>query len=211
MKKEFVIERQGKSFVLYAGLLDEAHQQGLKSITTKLLQIPTDENGHLAVAEATVTTDKGTYSGIGDASPQNVTKMMQCCLIRMAETRAKARALRDAVNVGVAAFEELGEDILVDDGFESSLEDVQQRTLVGPSENVKAEKLVNRPATATILMGQEITDKQLKAIYAIARTSLGLSEEEVDSKSQQLYGRLPAGLTRRDASAFIDLLKRKAA
>jgi hypothetical protein len=37
MKKEFIVERQGKAFVLYAGLLDLAHQNGLKSIRTELV------------------------------------------------------------------------------------------------------------------------------------------------------------------------------
>ena len=110
MKKEFIVERHGKSFVLYSGLLEEAHARGLKSIGTTLLQPPTDSNGNLAICHAQVEMKDGsTFTGIGDASPHNVNEMMRNCLIRMAETRAKARAMRDAVNVGVVSLEELEE------------------------------------------------------------------------------------------------------
>ena len=110
MKKEFIVEREGRSFVLYAGLLDLAHERGLKGITTTLVQVPSELNGMSAIVHATVETETGTFTGLGDASPSNVTRMMAPHLIRMAETRAKARALRDAVNVGVTAFEELGDE-----------------------------------------------------------------------------------------------------
>src|SRR5579864_5438873 len=103
MKKEFIVNRQGKDFVLYAGLLDQAHREGLKRITTQLLQAPTAENGQLAIVHAEVETEKGLFTGIGDASPQNVSRMIVVHSVRMAETRAKARALRDAINVGVTA------------------------------------------------------------------------------------------------------------
>jgi len=109
VRPEFIVERQGRSFVLYAGLLSLAHDQGLKAIRTRLLQVPSDDNGQVAIVSAEVETERGTFSGIGDASPANVSRQMVTCLIRMAETRAKARALRDAVNVGVAALEELGD------------------------------------------------------------------------------------------------------
>lgn len=109
MKKEFIVERNGRSFVLYAGLLDLAHERGLKAVTTTLVQIPSDMNGSMAIVHATVETEGGTFTGLGDADPSNVSRMMVPHLIRMAETRAKARALRDAVNVGVTALEELGE------------------------------------------------------------------------------------------------------
>ena len=95
MKREFVINRNGKDYVLYAGLLDQAHQQGLKEIKTQLLQAPSSENGQIAICLAEVTTERGTFTGIGDADPGNVSRMMVTALIRMAETRAKARALRD--------------------------------------------------------------------------------------------------------------------
>ncbi|QIN81066.1 hypothetical protein GBA65_21755 (plasmid) [Rubrobacter marinus] len=114
MRDEFMITRQGKQFVLFAGLLDEAHARGLKAIDTDLVQVPTPENGQVAIVKATVEMEDGkAFSGIGDASPDNVGRMIAQHTIRMAETRAKARALRDAVNVGVASLEEMsdGDDV----------------------------------------------------------------------------------------------------
>ena len=109
MKREFVITRHGKDYVLYAGLLDEAHTQGLKAIRTQLVQAPTAQNGQVAICVAEVTTERGTFTGLGDASPENVNRAMVNALIRLAETRAKARALRDAINVSMVALEELSE------------------------------------------------------------------------------------------------------
>jgi len=96
-----------KEVALYKGLLAKAHEEGLSSIRTRQLQFATDENARVAISRARVTTSKGTFEGIGDASPENVPAHILPHLNRMAETRAKARALRDAVNIGVVSFEEL--------------------------------------------------------------------------------------------------------
>ncbi len=96
-----------KEVALYKGLLAKAHTEGLSRIKTLLSQIPTDENGRTAISKALVVTSKGTFEAIGDASPENVPPHIRPHLIRMAETRAKARALRDAVNIGVVSLEEL--------------------------------------------------------------------------------------------------------
>jgi hypothetical protein len=109
--KRWIIDRNGKSFVTYPGLLDAAHTAGLTAIRTQLVQVPSPDNGQTAIVTAEVTTARGTFTGIGDASPENVARHILPHLIRMAETRAKARALRDAVNVGMAALEELGPDV----------------------------------------------------------------------------------------------------
>jgi hypothetical protein len=108
IKPEFIIDRQGKSFVLYSGLLDLAHQSGLTSIVTEAIAPPTMMT---AVFKATATfADGRVFTGHGDATPENVGRQIVPHLIRMAETRAKARALRDALNIGAASLEELGDE-----------------------------------------------------------------------------------------------------
>lgn len=107
--RKHIVSLKGKEFVLWAGLLDAATQSGLKSIEVKLLQFPAPENGHLAISEATVTFEDGRlFTEIGDCGPANCTPMIAPHACRMSATRAKGRALRDALNVGVAMFEELG-------------------------------------------------------------------------------------------------------
>ncbi len=108
-------DRQGrvvatKEVVTYAGLLNRAHQEGLKQIETTLLQAPSAANEMTAISMAKVVTEKGVFTEVGDANPGNVNATIVPHIIRMAFTRAKARALRDAVNVGVIALEELTDD-----------------------------------------------------------------------------------------------------
>lgn len=105
----YIMDRQGKDFVMYAGLLDYAHRNGLARIATTLLQAPDKLNEYTCIMHAHVEfADGRAFDGVGDANPGNVSRGIAPHLIRMAETRAKARALRDGVNVGGACFEELG-------------------------------------------------------------------------------------------------------
>jgi hypothetical protein len=208
VKKEFIIERDGRTFVLYAGLLDEAHRQGLKAIQTTLLQVPAASNEYLAICQATVETERGTFTGLGDASPDNVPRMMRPHLIRMAETRAKARALRDAVNVGVAALEELGDP---DSAPESDGHGEVERDLWNDEAPRASAEPASRPAAG---WGQDLarrggpaTPAQLRAIHSIARDRLRLSDAELEERALSLFGSRVSELTKSQASQLIDALR----
>ena len=110
LDESYVKKIDDKDFVLYAGLLDVAHQKNLISVDVELIQFPSDDNKQTAICKATVKTFDGkTFSDIGDANPQNCNSKVSRHLIRMASTRAKARAFRDCDNIGLTALEELGD------------------------------------------------------------------------------------------------------
>lgn len=119
INEKFIINLQGKSFVTYEGLLDLAHQMDLVSIDVELLQFPNEENNMTAIAKATACTEKSSFSDIGDANPSSVNNMLKPHIIRMASTRAKARALRDLTNVGMTAIEELSTENNIAENEES--------------------------------------------------------------------------------------------
>lgn len=117
LEDTFIKQIDDKDFVLYAGLLDVAHQKNLCMVDVELLQYPAEENKHTAICKARVETMDGKrFSDIGDANPQNCNSKVAKHLIRMSSTRAKARAFRDMDNIGMTALEELGDlnDILGD-------------------------------------------------------------------------------------------------
>ena len=89
-RDRFIKTLQGRDYVLYGGLLELVKQRGLKRISTKVIQIPSMDNGMYGVVEAEVETEDGIFKEVGDASPESVNRAIQPHLLRMAATRAKA-------------------------------------------------------------------------------------------------------------------------
>lgn len=198
MDKRHVISLQGQEFVTYEGLLGEAHARGLKAVRTRLLQLPDASNGQTAVVTAEVELEGGKlFSGIGDANPQNVTPMIAKHLIRMAETRAKARAFRDAVNVGMTSVVELDAIETQDAGAPSA--ETQSPATVGMDAAHEAARLPFAPAKLA-------TPKQINKVAAeMARA--GWSEKDGRDYLLKTFNKLSRSeLTALEISRFIDYL-----
>lgn len=118
----------GKSVPTYGALLELAHKCGLAGIKTMLVQAPAATNGGLAIVHATavfvVDGAFSDYTGLGDASVANVGRGVAPHIVRVAETRAKVRALRDALCITDAAIEEMGAPDLVGEDKHMVIEDV---------------------------------------------------------------------------------------
>jgi hypothetical protein len=188
MKAEFIKNLQGKDFVLFPGLLDLAHEKGLESINTLLLQFPSENNGWSAIVQAVVVINSKSWSAIGDASPMNVGKNIAPHNVRMAETRAIARCLRFALNIGATSLEELGEM-------------PHQDSVPAPQQSFTPSPASSKPQTSS--GGPEASEKQIKAIWAICNTK-GINSDQICT---ELVGKpLKGGLTNLDARKVIDHL-----
>jgi len=96
----------GKDFIEYQGLLAMAHEHGLTDLAAEFISVTADVA--LAAAHA-VFADGRKFWEAGDATPNNVHQQVKAHFPRVALTRAKARVLRDALNIGMIAVEELEE------------------------------------------------------------------------------------------------------
>jgi predicted nucleic acid-binding Zn finger protein len=110
LDERWIIEIEGNQFVKYAGLLDYAHALGISQIEVEPLQLPNKENGQFAICKATVISNTGkSFVDLGDASIANTTARVSKHILRMASTRAIARALRLYTGIGLTALEELAD------------------------------------------------------------------------------------------------------
>lgn len=172
--KRFIVQLQGKDFVTYEGLLDLAHQNKLKTMKTEIIQFPTSENNNQCIVKAIATTeDEKHFEGYGDADSSNVNRMIAKHLIRMAETRAKARALRDLTNVGMTAVEEMG-------GEDDSLN-----------------KNKNKNANINKTTKKNLSEGQIKRLYAIAY-SKNIDANTVKEQVKKRYNKEVTELTKQE-------------
>jgi len=103
---KWVKQIHGKDFITYEGLLAMAFEQGLESLGAEFVSVTAE----LAIAKAWADFKDGrAFVESADATPNNVTPQIKQHFPRMALTRAKARVLRDALNIGMVSVEELEE------------------------------------------------------------------------------------------------------
>lgn len=103
---QFIVDIRGKQFVQFGGLLAMAHEAGLVSLECQFLTVDAEMATAIAMAKFE---DGRSFTECGDACPSNVNTNIKPHFARMALTRAKARALRDALNIGMCSVEELAE------------------------------------------------------------------------------------------------------
>lgn len=210
--------------VSFKGLLSKAHEEGLRQTKTTLIQVPSEANRNTAIVHATVRTRRGSFTGIGDANPQNVNRRIAPHVVRMAETRAIARALRVAVNIGEVSIEELGGDCAADHVDGPSTNDqprapAREPAPDGPGDNAsRNDERRNEPpprfrgrdtSPTNVATGDKraMSEEQKKLCFRLAY-DLGCDRDNVRDKVLQALGveRLEWA-TRLHASSAIDALR----
>lgn len=214
LDKQFIKQLQGKDFVLYSGLLDLGHQKGIRRINVEVEQFPSKDNDNVAICRAIVESSTGEeYIEWGDANPKNVNSKVVAHLLRMAATRAKARALRDFTNIGMTCLEELG-------GHEEGELQLESKPKVSVKPKPQPPQAKEEPPpepppknTPIPLNSKQVQGKpsvaQLKAIENLA-SRRGIKTEMLEEASQSQFGTSYTELSPTDAAAFIRYLQKSA-
>lgn len=213
LEERFIKNIEGKDFVLYAGLLDLAHQKGLIKMKVEIIQNPTPENGYMAIVRALAESKLGeAFMDVGDATPTNCNAKVAKHLLRMASTRAKARALRDFTNVGMTALEELGD---FNEIIEEAARGKAQPENPAPrkAKAAKAKKApppaAPAPETTSPVTQTQASEAQKRAIFNLSKRR-GLSLKELEKLALEAYGSNLSDLSVSDASQLIRQLQQSA-
>ncbi len=240
LNPEFIKNLGGRDYVLYQGLLDLSHQKGLMKLDVHVIQYPTSENGSEAICRAVAETRNGDrFSDIGDASPKNTNKIISSHILRMASTRAKARALRDLTNIGMTALEELGDldNVISDTPAKNQSKSTRksskksekqpdpiskgQKSDSTSNKSDSSKKIPSGDTESTDTKGGDkntkpengtdprMSEAQKRAVMNLAKRR-GISEEELVEMVHSTYGVEVEALTAKDASQFIRTLQQAA-
>jgi ribosomal protein L12E/L44/L45/RPP1/RPP2 len=236
LDERWIIEIEGSQFVKYAGLLDYAHQIGIGSIEVEPLQLPTKDNGNFAILKATVVSKVGeSFTDIGDANPTNCNAKVGKHLLRLASTRAIARALRSFTNVGLTALEELADlNDVIGNGEQKPRAAAKKKAApkakasapakkfgsVKPDKSDKSDNLKSKGNGAgepeakaseksPDAIHPKMSEAQKRAIYNLSRRR-GISIEELEQRAFETYGIELENMSSKDASSFIRELQQAA-
>jgi len=164
--------KQGKDkpFIRFPGLLRVGHLHAKKlgglltQLNQTILQLPTKDNNAECIITIEYAVVKGDevlcrFTGTGDANPSNVSYLVASHIIRMAETRAAARALRFMTDTGLTALEELGENDIIED---------EAPTKTKPKTTTKPKK-ANDPERAKLLAEIDKLVKEKNLTHAVIK------------------------------------------
>ena len=150
LDERWITEIEGREFVKYPGLLDLGHQKGISQIEVEVVQLPTKDNGYFAVCKASVVSKTGeSFVDIGDANPTNCSSKVSKHILRMASTRAIARALRSFTNIGMTCLEELDFNDITGNSSESTRQRVSKQSEKRPRVNPTAKEAADTTPAAT--------------------------------------------------------------
>jgi len=193
MKASSLMNIKGKGAATYEGMLDFAHQHGIHSLKSSLIQIPSTGNENTAICGATLLTSDGReFSDIGDASPANTPSGCADHYIRIASTRAKARVLCDAFNIKSTINSNYAHDgQIIDADFT-----VKERASLPKSQPNPHPNL--------------ISTKQIEYIKRLA-SSQNIGTEELDRISKQKFNNNLNSISTKEAHLMIEHIKNEPA
>lgn len=145
-----LVKVQGKQYPVVGGRLRLAHEENKElSIVTNIINFSDDK----VVIQANVKTEKGNFSGLGNASAKR-DRLLSNALVELAETRAIARGLRFAgYGVEFTGFEEVHDNS----------NDHKVQTDSSQDDNTPATKS-QLESVAALAKKNNISSKQLHAI-----------------------------------------------